>query len=154
MARVMVVEAMIAAAMMAGLMTVLLVVMRPMWRAEGNDVAARHLQDFLALAARNPILVALTILPWVAAIAALLAGTGDADHAVLVAAGGAIYFAGFTAWTVLFNLPLYRRVAAWRLTTDSPTSVDLHEILGRFDRANSVRFAAALIATLLFALAM
>ena len=64
--------ALVSGAAMAGLMAVLLTVMRPMWRDQADEVAARGVKDFLALASRNPILVVLSVLP--AVVGAIVGG--------------------------------------------------------------------------------
>jgi uncharacterized membrane protein len=151
--RALVLAAAIMAAMMASLMAVLLAVMRPMWRDEEDATAARHLQDFLARASRNPLLIAFTVLPWLVGLAVLLIGAPSDGQRALAGAGGAVYLAGFTLWTVAFNLPLYRVVARWRLMPGAPAPSNFGTVLSSFHRANAVRLTAALTAAVLFLLA-
>ena len=142
--------ALLSAAMMVGLMTTLLTVMGPMWRRQSDDVAARSLQDFLRIAPGNPILQGLTVLPPAVGLAIVVIGAPAGGQYLCALLGGAVFAAGFTAWTVVVNLPIYRTVAAWSLTAAPP---DFRAVLGQFQRANAVRLAAALATTVLFFLA-
>ncbi|MFB9931858.1 anthrone oxygenase family protein [Amycolatopsis halotolerans] len=148
--QVLIFAAILAAAMLVGLMATLLSVMRAMWRGQADDDAARNLQDFLRHAATNRILSTLTIIPIACSIAlGFLGAPTAAKYACAMTAGG-VFLTGFFLWTAVFNLPIYTTVSRWDLAT---TPADVRSVISRFHRVNAVRLCAALIASGLFFLA-
>lgn len=142
--------AILAAAMLVGLMTTLLSVMRSMWRGQDDDVAARSLQEFLRFAATNRILSTLTIIPILCSIVIAFLGAPTTGKYVFALTGGGVFLVGFFLWTAVFNLPIYKLVSGWDLAS---TPVDVRAVIGRFHRVNIVRLSAALITSGLFFLA-
>ncbi|HEY4453959.1 MAG TPA: DUF1772 domain-containing protein [Pseudonocardiaceae bacterium] len=142
--------AILSSAMLVGLMTTLLSVMRAMWRQQTDHAAARSLQDFLRHAATNRVLSTLTILPIACAIAVAFLGGPTTAKYVCALSGGGVFLVGFFLWTAVFNLPIYKTVSQWDLTS---APEDTRSIIGRFHRVNIVRLIAALATSLLFLLA-
>lgn len=138
------------AAMMTGLMTTLLVVFRPMWDRQPDDAAAVGFRDFVAHAAGNRILTALSLIPALCAAGIAVVGAPGTTELAYAVAGGGVYFVGFFLWTMIFNLPIYRAVAAW---TDAPPYRDARALMRRFHLNNAVRLACALATSVLFFLA-
>ena len=143
--------AILSAAMLVGLMTTLLTVMRAMWRQQTDEVAARSVQDFLRHAATNRVLSTLTIIPIVCAIVmAFLNAPTTAGH-VCALVGGGVFLVGFFLWTAVFNLPIYKTVSQWDVAS---APADTRVMIGRFHRVNTVRLTAALATSVLFFLAV
>jgi uncharacterized membrane protein len=143
--------AILSAAMLVGLMTTLLTVMRAMWRQQTDQAAAHALQDFLRHAATNRVLSTLTVLPILSAIVIAFLGGPTTAKYVCALVGGGVFLVGFFLWTAVFNLPIYRTVSHWDLAS---TPTDTRRIIGRFHRVNIVRLIAALATSLLFLLAL
>lgn len=142
--------AVMSAAMLVGVMTMLLTVMRVMWRQQSDAAAAASLHDFLRYAATNRLLGTLGILPVVCAIGIAFLGAPSATQYVYSLVGGAVFLVGFFVWTAVFNLPIYKAVSQWDLT---PTPPEARSIINRFHRANTVRLAAGCATTMLYFLA-
>ncbi|GAA1968548.1 DUF1772 domain-containing protein [Kitasatospora viridis] len=142
--------AILSAAMLVGLMTTLLTVMRVIWRQQSDEDAARAFQDFLAKAGTNRVLSTLTVIPIVSSI--VIAFTGAPNHAAYVCAlvGGGVFLAFFFLWTAAFNLPVYKAVAQWG---GEGAPADVRVMISRFHRSNSVRLCGAFATSLLFFLA-
>jgi uncharacterized membrane protein len=149
--QVLVFVAILASAMLVGLMTTLLSVMRAMWRQQADQAAAGSLQDFLRHAATNRVLSTLTVVPLISAIAIAFIGAPTTAKYGFALAGGGIFLVGFFLWTAVFNLPIYRTVSGWDLAS---IPEDTRSIIGRFHRVNIVRLIAALATSLLFFLAI
>lgn len=153
--QVLVFAAILASAMLVGLMTTLLSVMRAMWRQQSDRTAARSLQDFLRQAATNRVLSTLTIIPVISAIVIAFLGAPSTVKYDCALAGGGVFLVGFFLWTAMFNLPIYQAVSAWDLASNSTdTPVDTRAVISRFHRVNTVRLSAALATSLLFLLAV
>lgn len=148
--QVLIFVAILAAAMLVGLMATLLSVMRSMWRGQADVDAARSLHEFLRYAATNRVLSTLTVIPIACAIAIAFMGAPTTAAYVYAMTGGGVFLAGFFVWTAVFNLPVYKTVSRWDLAS---TPDDVRSIIGRFHRVNIVRLSAALITSALFFLA-
>jgi uncharacterized membrane protein len=146
--------AILSTAMLAGLMTTLLIVMRPMWRQQTDDVAARSLRDFLRHASTNRILITVTNLPAICAIVIGFLGAPARSGYAFALAGGGVFLVGFLVCTALVNLPIYRAVLRWNLESDAePARQEVRRALRRFHRSNVIRLGSALAASALFFLA-
>jgi len=141
----------LSAAMLVGLMTTLLTVMRGVWLKESDDTAASSFKNFLAHAARNRILSTLSIMPVISAIVIAFIKSPADSHPHDAIIGGGIFFIGFFLWTAFFNLPIYKKVDAWPA---DKTPNDVRTLIKRFHDVNIVRLLAALIATVLFFMAI
>lgn len=148
--RIVILVAILSAAMLAGLMGSLLVVFRPMWNRQTDEAASISFQQFLAVAATNRVLSTLSILPVVCGIVIIFLNAPSATKPVYAIIGGGIFLVGFFLWTAFFNLPIYRAVSAWNRDGHNPGS---RQLIKRFHRVNTVRFAAALATSVLFFLA-
>jgi hypothetical protein len=147
---VLIFAAILAAAMLVGLMATLLGVMRSLWRSQDDGAAARSLQDFLRFAATNRVLSTLTIIPIVCSIAIGFLGAPTTAKYVCAVTGGGVFLAGFFLWTAVFNLPIYKMVSRW---DPASTPGNVRSVISRFHRTNVVRLSAALITSGLFFLA-
>lgn len=142
--------ALLSAAMLAGLISTLLSVMRSMWARQTDVLAARSFQQFLAYAATNRVLSTLSILPVICAIVVIFIGAPSTSQLVYVLVGGGVFLLGFFIWTAIFNLPIYRSVAKWD-TTKVPDNV--RSLIRRFHLVNLARLTALLAASILFFMA-
>jgi uncharacterized membrane protein len=143
--------AILSAAMLTGLMTTLLTVMRGVWLKDSDEVAARNFKSFLAHAATNRILSTLSIMPVISGIAIMFIDTPKGDHSIYAKIGAVVFLIGFFLWTAFLNLPIYKKVAAWN---DDETPSDTRMLIRRFHTVNIVRLAAALSTTILFFIAI
>jgi uncharacterized membrane protein len=139
--------ALLSSSMLAGLMAVLLSVMRRVWAEQSNLSAAREFRQFLTFAAKNRLLSTLSVLPVLCPLLALCFRPRGAPYPAFALAGCGVFLVGFFIWTAIFNLPIYRAVDRWDVT-EAP--VDLRVMLRRFHIANTVRLAAALCASAFF----
>lgn len=144
--------AILSAAMLVGLMTTLLTVMRGMWNQQSDAGAARGFQDFLQHAATNRVLSTLTIIPIISAVWMAFLHAPDTTAKVCALTGGGVFLIGFFVWTAVFNLPIYKAVAKWDLTEAIPD--DVRTEIGRFHASNIGRLTAALATSVLFFLAI
>ncbi|WP_158888008.1 anthrone oxygenase family protein [Amycolatopsis anabasis] len=137
----------VSAAMLVGLMTTLLTVLRPIWAQQPEDAAARSFQTFLRFATPNPILLLLSFIPVISAIIiAFLDAPGTGEY-VSALVGGGVFFVGYFACTALVNTPIYKIVMTWDPET-SPEAVT--PLLQRFHKVNLIRLAATVATTILF----
>ena len=143
--------AILSAAMLAGLMTTLLTVVRNVWREQSDEMAAKSFKGFLAHAATNRILSTLSIMPVISGIVIAFITAPHGKHPAYALVGGGIFLVGFFLWTAFFNLPIYKKVAAW--DTDK-VPVDVRSVIKRFHRVNLVRLFAALVTSILFFMAI
>ena len=143
--------AIVSAAMLAGLMTALLVVFRPMWNRQSDAIVRSGFSDFLHYAGTNRVLSTLSILPVLCGIGLIFARSPETAPFVFGILGGAVFLVGFFLWTAFFNLPIYRAVGTW--TDDTPPG-EVRALIHRFHMVNIVRLGSALAATVLFMLAL
>lgn len=143
--------AILSAAMLTGLMTTLLTVMRGVWRSESDEMAATNFKAFLAHAATNRALSTLSIMPVISGIVITFVSAPQGSHPLYAKIGAGVFFIGFFLWTAFFNLPIYKKVAAWK---EGTAPADTRTLIGRFHQVNIVRLGAALAASILFFMSM
>ena len=143
--------AILSVAMLAGLLTTLLAVMRIIWNEQTDDTAATSFHEFLDRASTNPVLATLCVIPVVCTVALIFLGAPSTTQLTYAMTGGGIFFVGFLLWTVVLNLPVYRIVAAWEPHAPHP---DVRKIIRRFHVYNLVRLGSSLAAGVLFFLAV
>jgi uncharacterized membrane protein len=139
--------ALLSSSMLAGLMAVLLAVMRKAWSAQPDLLAAREFKQFLTFAAKNRVLSTLSVLPVLCPALAVCFRPRGTPPLAFALGGCGVFLLGFFVWTALFNLPIYRAVERWDV---AEVPADLRAMLRRFHTANAVRLAAALCASALF----
>ncbi|MBU3065454.1 DUF1772 domain-containing protein [Nocardia sp. NEAU-G5] len=140
--------AILSAAMLVGLMTTLLTVMRGLWNQQPELDAARNFQDFLQHAGTNRVLSTLTIIPVISGVWMAFLHAPDTTAKVCAVTGGGVFLLGFFIWTAIFNLPIYKAVARWNLTEATPA--DVRTQIRRFHTSNIGRLTAALVTAVLF----
>ncbi|MFJ9367585.1 anthrone oxygenase family protein [Nocardia sp. NPDC101769] len=144
--------AILSAAMLVGLMTTLLTVMRGLWNQQSEADAARSFQDFLKHAGTNRVLSTLTIIPIISAIWMAFLHAPDTTAKVCALTGGGVFLLGFFIWTAVFNLPIYKAVDKWRLAEATPD--DVRTEIRRFHASNLGRLTAATATSVLFFVAV
>ncbi|GAB2520141.1 anthrone oxygenase family protein [Nocardia heshunensis] len=144
--------AILSAAMLVGLMTTLLTVMRGLWDEQPELEAARNFQAFLQHAGTNRILSTLTIIPIISAVWMAFLHAPSTTAKVCALTGGGVFLLGFFLWTAIFNLPIYKAVAKWNLTESTPS--DVRKQIRHFHASNLGRLTAALATTILFFVAV
>ncbi|MBU3067829.1 DUF1772 domain-containing protein [Nocardia sp. NEAU-G5] len=140
--------AILSAAMLVGLMTTLLTVMRGLWNQQSEPDAARNFQDFLQHAGTNRVLSTLTIIPVISGVWMAFLHAPSSTAKVYALTGGGVFLLGFFIWTAIFNLPIYKAVAKWSLADATPA--DVRTQIRRFHISNIGRLTAALATSVLF----
>lgn len=126
----------------AGLMMTLVFLLQRQWMKQQKDEYALYFKQFLLVAKGHPLVA---LLSFVSFIGPLYLAVQFPDTIALWAAG-LIFFLGCFVVTVFLNLPIYRRVIAWKTTDDYAS---WQEVRARFFMLNIVRFASALTSLVL-----
>lgn len=147
------IAAVLASGLFAGLMFSLLVLLLPKWRAMDAADYFRDIQPFLQVGKGNRAVALVLFLAVFAGPAALFLPGGPTGELwrVAVSTGSVLFIAGPLGVTLLFNLPLYTEIMAAD-PQDPPAGWGV--LRRRFNLLNGVRFTGAVLAFLLFAIAL
>ncbi|MGC3952967.1 MAG: DUF1772 domain-containing protein [Propionicimonas sp.] len=140
--------AVVSIGLFAGLMFALVFPLHRHWSAQ-RPAEYADLRGFLLAAKGHPVITVLTfgsfLLPGVLALV-----EPDGTAKLLYALAGGVFLLGCFGVTLLLNFPIYQEVIGW---STEPTASDWDRVRMRFLVVNVIRFAAALSALILVAVA-
>lgn len=123
-------------------MMTLVFLLQRQWMRQQKDEYALYFKQFLLVAKGHPLITVLSFVPF---IGPLYLATQSPDKIALWAAG-LVFFLGCFIVTVFLNLPIYRRVIAWKTSDDY---ANWKEVRTRFFVLNLIRFISALVSLVL-----
>jgi uncharacterized membrane protein len=127
----------------AGLMMTLVFLLQRQWMKQQKNEYAQYFKQFLLVAKGHPLI---TLLSFTSFIGPLYLAIQSPSDTMALWAAGLVFFVGCFVVTVFLNLPIYRRVIAWRTTADY---ANWKEVRMRFFILNIVRFVSALVSLVL-----
>lgn len=137
----------ISTGLFAGLMMALVFLLQRQWLVQTQSEYALYFKQFLLAAKGHPLITLLTFVSFIGPFS--LAVLSSTDRLLLLTAG-AVFFIGCFVVTVFLNLPIYRRVIAWKTPADQ---ADWKNVRSKFFVLNVVRFSSALLSLILLLIA-
>jgi uncharacterized membrane protein len=129
----------------SGLMMTLVFLLQRQWMQQQKDEYALCFKQFILVANLYPLLTLIMFVSFIAPVYLALQ-VGGGTKAVIYGAAGAVFFVGCFVVTVFLNLPLYRRVIAWKSSADY---ADWKVVRAKFFMLNVIRFGSALVSLVL-----
>lgn len=140
--------AIVSTGLFAGLMMTLVFLLQRQWLRQDKNEYAIYFKQFLLVAKGHPLVTLLSFVSFIAPF--YLATQASGKVAWLYIASGTVFLVGCFIVTVFLNLPIYRRVIAWRTASDY---TNWKEVRAKFFTLNIIRFTSASISLLLLVLA-
>ncbi len=140
----------ISTGLFAGLMMTLVFILQRQWMRQDKKDYAHYFKEFLLVAKGHPLITILSFVSFIAPIYLAIQSRDDAAQVALYAAASAVFFIGCFVVTVFLNLPIYRRVIAWRNDLDYD---NWKEVRTKFFMLNITRFSSAFASLLLLLIA-